>query len=129
MTLQGPAVSKLGAIVAADFADVADARGHQPREVLRLLVVSLVVVAQLRPVAEASVAHPALVDRYGQRKLCELRGVLALPLGGPDLLQEALLSLSLLALVSHLPGVLKSLVVVGDLLADCCGVESLHVLV
>ena len=129
MTLEGSTVSELGAVVTADLADVADAWSHQLREVLRLLVVPLVVVAQLRLVAEAGLAHPALVDGDGESQLPQLCCVLALPLGGSDLFQEALLSLALLALGSHLPGVLEKVGLARDFLDDTSGVEVFHVFV
>ena len=94
--------------------------------IFRLLVVPLIVVAKLRPVAETSTAHPELLDRDSERKLFEVTGVLALPLGRFDRLQEFFLRLALLALGDYLPRVLEGVEVFSSFIKSRRGIVSLE---
>jgi len=87
VAFESSAVSEVRAAVAARLADVPLAKSSQPGVRLALLVLTLLVVAQLRLVLEAGVAHAALVDRDGDRLPLQVTNVLALLRGHLDHLQ------------------------------------------
>ena len=68
------------------------------------------------------------MDRDSDRKLFEVTGVLALPLGRFNRLQEFFLLLALLALCDYLLPVLEGVEVFSSLFKGRCGIVSLHVL-
>ena len=69
VSFESSTVGEVLAAVAARFADVSLVKSSQPGVTLPLFVLALLVVAQLRLVLEACVAHAALVDRDGDRLL------------------------------------------------------------
>ena len=87
VAFESSAVGEVRAAVAARLADVPLAKSNQPGVTLALLVLALLVVAQLRLVLEAGVAHAALVDRDGDRLPLQVTNVLALLRGHLDHLQ------------------------------------------
>ena len=121
VAFESSAVGEVRAAVAARLADVPLAKSNQPGVTLPLLVLALLVVAQLRLVLEAGVAHAALVDRDGDRLPLQVTNVLALLQSHLDHLQQPLLRDALFAACLSLERVTVSCGPVADHLGDALG--------
>lgn len=129
MALESTAVGEVGAAVAAGLAHVPNAESGQSNPLLRVLVLPLYVLCQLRRVAVAAATDSAAVDGDCKRLPTQLCGVVAFLRGVLDRPQQALLRDARLALSLELERVAVLLLPAARHLSDGFGVRvrvSLH---